>query len=291
MNKKRRPTKEERIAKYLDATPGAISGSGGDMQTFKVACSLYHGWDLTEEETLAWLKVYNTKCEPQWSEKELKHKAAYATKVTHDKPRGHLLGDSPEAYQRPAPDWKLPSKSISSGRVVNQIDTTLTTANLEPNNPKANKEPISTTLTTDFPISSPIGTREKTCVIREEEIENNVVKVLEGTKGSLPPLIGQLRQLREAGAIRDTVDAEFYATLLVTFSATFSGRKGPKEPTGLTAEQLVPPPPDGLSHKERAAHYRADLEAVIGPELIDHDSPRGRPRRRTTTNQTQNHES
>ena len=33
---------DERIAAWL----GAISGSGGHNQTFRVACSLYNGWGL-----------------------------------------------------------------------------------------------------------------------------------------------------------------------------------------------------------------------------------------------------
>ena len=68
-------TKEDRIAKYLEAIPAAVAGSGGHKQTFKVACVLYNGWALSEKETLAWLKIYNAKCEPPWSDKELEHKA------------------------------------------------------------------------------------------------------------------------------------------------------------------------------------------------------------------------
>ena len=44
---------------YLDAIPPAIAYSRGHNQTFKVACLLYNGWSLTEDETLAWLKIYN----------------------------------------------------------------------------------------------------------------------------------------------------------------------------------------------------------------------------------------
>ena len=85
-------TKAERIARYLDATPAAVSGHGGHDQTFKVACSLYNGWALSQDETLAWLALYNERCQPPWSEHELCHKAAQAAKVEHKKPRGHLLG-------------------------------------------------------------------------------------------------------------------------------------------------------------------------------------------------------
>jgi hypothetical protein len=75
--KRKKPTIQERIAKYLEAIPGAIAGAGGHKQTFKVACSLYNGWALSEEETLAWLKVYNAKCQPPWSDRELERTPAY----------------------------------------------------------------------------------------------------------------------------------------------------------------------------------------------------------------------
>ena len=126
--KKTEPTVQERIAKYLDAMPPAIAGSGGHNQTFSVACSLYNGWNLSEEHTLAWLKVYNERCEPKWSERELAHKAASAAKAEHKKPRGHLLNPSIEE-QRAAPDWTMPNKPIASGKVAPTPLTTFTTLN------------------------------------------------------------------------------------------------------------------------------------------------------------------
>ena len=62
--RKSKPTLQERIQAYLDAIPPAIAYSHGHKQTFKVACLLFNGWALTVDETLAWLKVYNAKCEP-----------------------------------------------------------------------------------------------------------------------------------------------------------------------------------------------------------------------------------
>ena len=94
---------EERIAAWLDAIPGAISGSGGHNQTFRVACALFNGWGLSESETLHWLEHYNQKCNPLWSASELKHKAADATKAKHTKPRGHLLRDEPWFRTAPVP--------------------------------------------------------------------------------------------------------------------------------------------------------------------------------------------
>jgi hypothetical protein len=89
-----------------------------------VACLLFNGWALTVDETLAWLKFYNAKCQPPWSDKELAHKAKDAAKAKHEKPRGYLL-DASIADQRPEPDWTLPTKPRASGI----IPTTLTTVN------------------------------------------------------------------------------------------------------------------------------------------------------------------
>lgn len=83
---------DNRIASYLTQIPGAVSGQDGHGQTFKVACSLINGWGLSIDEAMHWLSIYNTRCDPQWSEKELRHKLEEAEKVSHDKPRGHLRG-------------------------------------------------------------------------------------------------------------------------------------------------------------------------------------------------------
>lgn len=82
----------DRIQRYLDSCPPAISGSGGHSQTFFVACRLANGFCLDESQVLEWLTVYNQKCDPPWSERELAHKASQAMKANHGQPRGHLLG-------------------------------------------------------------------------------------------------------------------------------------------------------------------------------------------------------
>ena len=86
-------TLDERIERYLAATPGAIAGKRGHDQTFKTTCALVNGFALAEEQALHWLRVFNAKCDPPWSETELAHKVAGAFAVDHAKPRGHLLGN------------------------------------------------------------------------------------------------------------------------------------------------------------------------------------------------------
>jgi hypothetical protein len=115
-------TKSQRIEAYLAATPGAVSGQDGHGQTFAVACALYNGWDLTEEEVLSWLKTYNVKCDPPWSERELAHKAAQAAKATHQKKRGCLLGEISTLKKTIAVEKRC-DKPISSGKIGAALTT------------------------------------------------------------------------------------------------------------------------------------------------------------------------
>ena len=86
----------ERIERYVDACPEAISGNQGHNATFKVAIALIRGFDLSESEALGFLRRYNQRCKPRWSERELKHKLADAAQVRSQKGRvlklrGYLL--------------------------------------------------------------------------------------------------------------------------------------------------------------------------------------------------------
>jgi hypothetical protein len=56
-----------------------------------VLCQAINGFDLSPEQAWDAALYYNRKCEPPWSEKELKHKIDDALKATSDEPRGHLL--------------------------------------------------------------------------------------------------------------------------------------------------------------------------------------------------------
>lgn len=84
----------DRARAYTMTIPGAVSGEAGHNQTFAVACALVYGFALPEYEALALLREYNERCQPPWSEAELKHKLKSAMLSTHRKPRGHLLSAS-----------------------------------------------------------------------------------------------------------------------------------------------------------------------------------------------------
>jgi hypothetical protein len=86
----RRSPAIERARAYLARCPGAISGQGGHNRTFFVACKLVKGFGLSPDEALDILVTdYNPRCEPPWTEKELRHKVDDAAKQPDDS--GYLL--------------------------------------------------------------------------------------------------------------------------------------------------------------------------------------------------------
>lgn len=83
---------ERRAGAYLDAMPPAIAGSGGHNQTYAAATALVHGFALAPELAMDLLATrYNPRCEPPWSERELRHKVDDAASKAHERPRGWLL--------------------------------------------------------------------------------------------------------------------------------------------------------------------------------------------------------
>jgi hypothetical protein len=89
--KKEPVTLRERIERYIDACPPAISGQNGHDQTFRLACILVQGFDLSPDDAFSFLSRYNQRCEPPWSERELWHKLADADRAKGFKLRGYLL--------------------------------------------------------------------------------------------------------------------------------------------------------------------------------------------------------
>ena len=85
----------DRARQYVAKIPPSVSGYGGHNQTFQVALALVYGFCLTEPDAWTILCEYNNRCEPPWSEKELRHKIASAHNPRrHSKPRGYLLGST-----------------------------------------------------------------------------------------------------------------------------------------------------------------------------------------------------
>ena len=76
----------------------AISGQGGHNQTFKVACSLILGFDLSIDEALPLFREWNDTLNDRWNEWELRHKLEDADK--QDGERGYLLGPENKAFDK-----------------------------------------------------------------------------------------------------------------------------------------------------------------------------------------------
>ena len=86
---------DTRAIAYLAAMPPAVSGSGGHSQTYAAATALVHGFGIDADRALAILAAeYNPRCDPPWSEKELRHKINQASTKPHDRPFGWLRDDT-----------------------------------------------------------------------------------------------------------------------------------------------------------------------------------------------------
>lgn len=267
-------TKNDQISRYLATAPPAISGQGGDIQTFRVACALYNGFALSEEETFTWLKAYNQKCLPPWSDPRLAYKASQATKVTHQKPRGYLLESEDDEQALVPPQTPQATFFVNLGRDRHTCHR---------------KEPTSLNVHTPDPPHA-----ESTCTTYGKYGVETKIKDLrkpgsdKHTSGQQPTpapqtadelarVAREVDKLAAAGAIQTTEDLAFYARLVELFGATFIGKHsdvaGPpnghtSERIVLSHEQLVPEPPPGLSARERMKFYERDLEQTFGKEFI-----------------------
>ena len=79
-----------RARRYLAAIPAAVAGRHGDAETFRVCCRLVRGFALCDEDAMFVLGDWNVKCQPPWSEEELRAKLAGARRYGRE-PVGALL--------------------------------------------------------------------------------------------------------------------------------------------------------------------------------------------------------
>lgn len=82
----------ERARRYLMAVPPAITGQHGDLHTFQVCCRMVRGFGLSDIDALALLVDWNARCEPRWSERELRDKLRRARRYGRE-PIGGLLSE------------------------------------------------------------------------------------------------------------------------------------------------------------------------------------------------------
>lgn len=105
--------RQKRCRAYVEQMPGGISGQRGHDTTFAAALEIVKGFDIPGEPGFQILQeVHNPKCDPPWSEKELRHKIDSAEKS--DAEPGYRLGDdrpwTPETAYRTHDD--LPPMSV-----------------------------------------------------------------------------------------------------------------------------------------------------------------------------------
>lgn len=87
---------ERRATAYLSAMPASISGAGGHAAAYAAATTLVHGFGLETNLALEILLAeFNHRCQPPWSEKELRHKVADAASKPHDLQFGWLRDQAP----------------------------------------------------------------------------------------------------------------------------------------------------------------------------------------------------
>ncbi len=91
---------ERRALAYLRSMPSAISGQGGHAATYAAATVLVHGFGLDPERALNMLLAeFNPRCQPPWTEKELRHKVEDAATKPHEKLFGWLRDQQPDLEQ------------------------------------------------------------------------------------------------------------------------------------------------------------------------------------------------
>jgi hypothetical protein len=83
----------ERARSYLAAIPAAVSGQHGDLRTFQVCCRLTRGFALSDDEAFVLLAEWNQRCEPPWSEHDLRDKLRRSRRYGRE-PMGGLLADA-----------------------------------------------------------------------------------------------------------------------------------------------------------------------------------------------------
>lgn len=88
---------EERARSYLAKCDPAISGSHGDVATFRIACNLINDFGLDEDTALPLFMEWNSRCNPPWDERSLINKLKAASKYAK-KPAGNLAESNSSNY-------------------------------------------------------------------------------------------------------------------------------------------------------------------------------------------------
>ena len=80
-----------RAAGYVEQMSPSISGQHGHDALFAAACALVNGFGLSPAEAESILLVdFNPRCQPPWSERDIRRKVDQAGIVAHNEPLGYL---------------------------------------------------------------------------------------------------------------------------------------------------------------------------------------------------------
>ena len=90
----------DQARRALAALPFAVAGNHGHNATFRPACLLIKGFDLSPFDALPLLREWNSGCSPPWSIGELMHKLTDADAARDDKPRGYRIRRPPEKIEQ-----------------------------------------------------------------------------------------------------------------------------------------------------------------------------------------------
>ena len=85
-----RRSSAQRARAYLSQVPPAVAGHHGDLHTFRTCCRIVRGFALEEDQALAVLVEWNARCQPLWTERELREKIRSALRNGRE-PIGGLL--------------------------------------------------------------------------------------------------------------------------------------------------------------------------------------------------------
>lgn len=66
--------------RWLRTVPPAVSGQQGNRRTYWVICELVHRYRLDDESILLVMHEWNQRCDPPWTEAEIRYKLTYARK-------------------------------------------------------------------------------------------------------------------------------------------------------------------------------------------------------------------
>lgn len=134
-----------RASAYLARCAPAVEGDSGHTVTFNAVAHVMIGFDLDAASAYQLIATeYNPRCDPPWSERELKHKIDSVAK-TCERPRGYLLDaerrpmhtTEQAAHQAPAAnddsgDWAQSLIATDKGKTKRGIHNTITFVKLFP---------------------------------------------------------------------------------------------------------------------------------------------------------------